>query len=150
MMQIITVHYENAFPREGERGRARRNGRTSWLHCIADVIPSFETDLLRTVCAGCAASAADLTLAWPVIVRSVAHLGANHGSARNVSWFTIFDIHIYIYVYTTDHHILARRAFSHPLLAVAQCVGVLTSIDYSHNSRNAPPNGLLLSAARRG
>lgn len=83
MMQIISAHHENAFRRE----RRRRNGAGEPPGCIVDVIPSFQTDLLgRTVCAGCAAStAADLTLAWPVIVRSVAHLGANHGSARNVS-----------------------------------------------------------------
>lgn len=75
------------------------------------------------------------TLAWPVIVRSVAPRGANHGTARNVPWLL-------------NPRTYPRSRF-HSLFAVVRCVGVLTSIDYGITRGTRHLMAYYYQAARR-
>jgi len=107
----------------------------------------LRTDLLgRTVCAGCAppSSAAFGSLAWPVIVKigSTPYRGESRpGTERFMVHGAIFD--------TAPSRVLIPLSLSLARsLARGRAMRWRVKVHrLRHNSRNAPLNGLLLSAA---
>lgn len=116
------------------------------LRCIADAIPSFKRTsprLYRLRRMRGLRTAAAPALAWPVIVRSVAPRGgeSRHGTKRSV--VTRYPSPLLLH-----NPWFPPRALPYSLCsrAVRWRVNIHR---LRHNSRNAPPNGLLLSVARR-
>jgi len=150
-MQIITAYYGNECIPErsgGWREQGDSAGGSSFCGPIAlhSRRNSFlRADLLgRTVCAGCAppSSAAFGSLAWPVIVKtgSTPYGGESRPGTKRFMVRAILD--------TAAEGVVAR---SHPSLSLSLAGRAMRwrvkVHRLRHNSRNAPLNGLLLSAA---
>lgn len=149
-MRIITAHYGNAFRGGGVGGELEAPSAVRLLRCIADAISSFKRTsprLYRLRRMRGLRTAAAPALAWPVIVRSVAPRGANRGTARNVPWLLDPRCTPLPSSSTTPD---SRPFRALPYSLCSRAVRWRVNIHrLRHNSRNAPPNGLLLSVARR-
>lgn len=137
-MRIITAHYENAF--RGELGREGSFfcGPVVALHsrCNSFLQMDFTSRYRLRRMRGLHCCSAAPTLAWPVIVRSVAPRGgeSRHGTKRSV---------------VTQSSNVPPLAF--PFSLCSRAVRWRVNIyRLRHNSRNAPPNGLLLSGRAKG